>query len=185
MKIHSGIRAGKALLALPVLAGIGVLLAAACSGPGSQDKVATAPSADAPAKTAAALPSNPLKNAYFGEPHVHTAYSLDAYIGGARLTPSDAYRFAKGEEVEVGGTKVRMAALDWAAVTDHAEYIGEMYSTLNPGAPGYDNEQIKQLRALKGLDERENWFMEYVLKPNRGTPAHPPFFAGFETTVSG
>jgi len=36
-----------------------------------------------------------LKEAYFGEQHLHTAYSLDAYIGGARLTPSDAYRFAK------------------------------------------------------------------------------------------
>ena len=46
---------------------------------------------------------NPMKEAYFGEQHVHTAYSLDAYIGGARLTPDGAYRFAKGEEVEVGG----------------------------------------------------------------------------------
>jgi hypothetical protein len=27
-------------------------------------------------------PSNPLKNAYFGETHMHTSYSLDAYIGG-------------------------------------------------------------------------------------------------------
>ena len=36
--------------------------------------------------------SNPFKNAYFGETHVHTAYSLDAYIGGARLMPDDAYR---------------------------------------------------------------------------------------------
>ncbi len=67
--------------------------------------------------------SNPLKDAHFGEQHLHTAYSLDAYIGGARLTPSDAYRFAKGEEVEVNGVKLRISApLDWAAVTDHAEY---------------------------------------------------------------
>ena len=47
----------------------------------------------------AAVPENPLKDAYFGETHVHTSFSLDAYIGGARLTPFDAYRFAKGEDV--------------------------------------------------------------------------------------
>ena len=50
-----------------------------------------------------ALQPNPLKNAYFGETHMHTALSLDAYIGGARLMPSDSYRFAKGEPVLVNG----------------------------------------------------------------------------------
>ena len=130
--------------------------------------------------------SNPLKEAYFGEQHLHTAYSLDAYIGGARLTPSDAYRFAKGQEVEVSGEKIRISEpLDWAAVTDHAEYIGEMYSTMTEGAPGHDQEQIQQLRNLKSLEEREKWFLEYVVKSNRGaTPQHPPFYAGSETVAS-
>ncbi len=130
--------------------------------------------------------SNPLKDAYFGEQHLHTAYSLDAYIGGARLTPSDAYRFAKGQVVEVNGEKIRISEpLDWAAVTDHAEYIGEMYSTMVEGAPGHDNEQIKQLRTLESLEEREKWFLEYVVKSNRGAkPQHPPFYAGPETAVS-
>ena len=50
-----------------------------------------------------------MKNAYFGEQHLHTAYSLDAYVGGARIMPADAYRFAKGETVEVGGVKVQLA----------------------------------------------------------------------------
>ncbi|MFK7847344.1 MAG: DUF3604 domain-containing protein, partial [Rhodothermales bacterium] len=111
----------------------------------------------------------------------------DAYIGGARLTPSDAYRFAKGEEVEINGEKLRISTpLDWAAVTDHAEYIGEMYSTMTEGAPGYDQEQVKQLRNLKSLEEREKWFLEYVVKSNRGLkPQHPPFYAGPETAVGG
>ena len=39
-------------------------------------------------------PSNPLKNAYFGETHLHTSYSLDAYIGGTRMSPSDAFWYA-------------------------------------------------------------------------------------------
>jgi hypothetical protein len=168
------------------LAALGALLAAACSAPPGPDKAATSAAPGTTAR-ATAVPFNPLKEAYFGEQHLHTAYSLDAYIGGARLMPSDAYRFAKGEAVEVGGIKLRIGApLDWAAVTDHAEYIGEMYSTMNAGAPGYDNAQLQELRGLKSIEEREKWFLEYVQKPNRGTaPQHAPFFAGHATTVSG
>jgi hypothetical protein len=149
--------------------------------------------AAAPAVGAAATPNtamvqrNPLKNAYFGETHLHTAYSLDAYIGGARLTPDGAYRFAKGEEVEVSGQKFRLhRPLDWAAVTDHAEYIGEMYSTMTAGAPGYDQATLVELRGLQDIEEREKWFLEYVVKSNRSaTPQHPPFYAGAATTASG
>ena len=126
---------------------------------------------------------NPLRNVYYGETHMHTAYSLDAFIGGTRQTPGDAYRAAKGETVIVNGQphKIRRP-LDFAAVTDHAEYLGEMYSTLNKGAPGYDQDLIKQLRGLSDLDEREAWFFKYVISNNRGTtPQHPTFFAGEET----
>ncbi len=139
----------------PLLGALGlcVLGAGACTDRSADDATRAAavpaPVATAPAAAPApSIPTDPLKRAWFGEQHVHTAYSLDAYIGGARLSPSDAYRFAKGEEVEVGGTKVRMAALDWAAITDHAEYLGEMYSTFNESAPGGDSPQIRELRAL-------------------------------------
>jgi hypothetical protein len=151
--------------------------------------VAATPAAPAVAPPSIAtppVPHSPLKEAYFGEQHVHTAYSLDAYIGGARLTPADAYRFARGEEVAVGGVKVRLhAPLDWAAVTDHAEYLGEMYSTMNEGAPGHDQDLLKQLRSLSRIEEREQWFTQYVVKSNRGsTPQHPPFYAGRDTEIS-
>jgi hypothetical protein len=134
----------------------------------------------------AAVVANPMKEAYFGEQHVHTAYSLDAFIGGARLTPSDAYRFAKGAEVTVSGQKFSIGRpLDFAAVTDHAEYLGEMYTTLVEGAPGYDQEMVKELRGLQSIEEREKWFQKYVVGNNRAaTPQHPPFFAGPQTTVS-
>ena len=36
---------------------------------------------------------------YFGDTHNHTANSGDAFMAGARLTPEQAYRFARGEEV--------------------------------------------------------------------------------------
>ena len=32
--------------------------------------------------------------------------------------------------------------------SEHAEYLGEMYSTMNEGAPGHYNEQLKELRGL-------------------------------------
>ena len=109
--------------------------------------------------------SNPLRNAYFGETHMHTSYSLDAYLGGTRLTPSDAYRFAKGEEVEVNGQPYqRKRPLDFTAVTDHAEYLGEMYSTMIEGAPGHDQELLVQLREITDLEERQKWFLKYVHK---------------------
>lgn len=178
---------GALLVTVAALAGLG---AAGCAGPSGEGKAPPRDNAAAPApapKAAAPVPSNPLKEAWFGEQHLHTAYSLDAFIGGARLTPDGAYRFAKGEEVEVSGIRFRIdRPLDWAAVTDHAEYIGEMYSTMVEGAPGYDNEQLKQLRALKSLEEREKWFLEYVVKSNRSsTPQHPPFYAGEATAASG
>ena len=70
-------------------------------------------------------------------------------------------------------------------MTDHAEYIGEMYSTFTEGAPGHDQELLEQLRNLSTIRERQEWFLKYVQGPNRGTdPRHPEFYAGIETTRS-
>ncbi len=130
---------------------------------------------------------NPLRNVYFGETHMHTAYSLDAYLGGTRQTPSDAYRAAKGEAVVVNGQSHRMRRpLDFAAVTDHAEYLGEMYAALTPGADGHDNPIIQQLIALTDPDERRQWFLKYVIANNRSaTPSHTEFYPGEEGVKSG
>lgn len=132
----------------------------------------------------AAVPENPLKNAYFGETHVHTSFSLDAYIGGARLTPFDAYRFAKGENVSINNVQRNIGRpLDFAAVSDHAEFLGEMLSTQVPSAPGHNQQALSDLRGLSSIDEQRAWFVKYVIQNMRsGTPEHPPFFAGPETT---
>ena len=168
------------------------LFATACSPPPGDDEASetaasqvTAP-VTAHTEPAPVVDSNPLRNAYFGETHLHTAYSLDAYIGGARLTPADAYRFAKGEAVEALGQGNRISKpLDFAAVTDHAEYLGEMQSTMVEGTPGHDQELLQQLRALTDENERRQWFLKYVIMNTRGDkPQHPPFYAGPETTKS-
>ncbi|MBI2383515.1 MAG: DUF3604 domain-containing protein [Gammaproteobacteria bacterium] len=80
------------------------------------------------------------KNAYFGDLHTHTSYSLDAYFFNAANDPRAAHRFAKGE---VGGLpglgsddpytqqrEVRIGRpLDFNAVTDHAEFLGGFVNT--------------------------------------------------------
>ncbi|MCK2184134.1 DUF3604 domain-containing protein [Halomonas getboli] len=63
---------------------------------------------------------------FFGDTHLHTSYSADAGLVGATTTPSDAYRFAKGEEViSSNGVPARLRRpLDFLVVTDHAENLG-------------------------------------------------------------
>ena len=88
-----------------------------------------------PPTTAASAP-NPLRNAYFGDLHLHTSYSMDAFAFGTRTTPEDSFRFAMGEPVEYFGKMwKRMAPLDFLAVTDHAEYLGVIRETTNPDGP--------------------------------------------------
>ncbi len=130
---------------------------------------------------------NPLRNVYFGETHVHTAFSLDAYLGGTRQTPSDAYRAAKGETVVVNGQPHSMRRpLDFAAVTDHVEYLGEMYAAFNPGTPGHDNPILQQLIGLTDPDERRRWFMKYVISNSRSaTPKRTDFYPGEDAVKSG
>ncbi|MDV7144636.1 DUF3604 domain-containing protein [Tropicimonas sp. TH_r6] len=135
----------------------------------------------------AAADPNPLRDAYFGETHLHTAFSLDAYIGGTRLMPADSLAYARGEPVTLpdGTTAQHTRPLDFAAVTDHAEYMGEMYSTMFEDAPGHDNADLVALRGLESLEDRQQWFIKYVVSSNRSaTPQHPPFFAGPATAKS-
>jgi hypothetical protein len=70
---------------------------------------------------------NPLRDAYFGETHVHTSWSLDASLFGNRVTdPGDAYKYFKGETIKHPlGFDIKIdTPLDFAGVTDHSEYIG-------------------------------------------------------------
>ena len=79
---------------------------------------------------------NPLKNAYFGDLHLHTGYSMDAFAFGTRTTPEDSYKYAMGETVEyMGKPQKRNAPLDFLAVTDHAEYLGTVRESINPNGP--------------------------------------------------
>ncbi len=66
---------------------------------------------------------------YFGDTHLHTGLSSDAYMLGNRsLGREEAYRFAKGETVVIDkGREARLARpLDFLVIADHAENIGVM-----------------------------------------------------------
>ena len=133
------------------------------------------------------ITSNPLKNAYFGETHVHTSSSMDAFIGGNRLTPEDAYRFALGEEVIANGSPHKLKRpLDFCAISDHAEYLGETYTLMNPGSPGYNDPVATQMREADNYEDAMALFVKYVITPARtGGSSHPDFYQGESSTMSG
>ena len=104
-----------------------MLLLASCS------RSRTAPGGEAGGSTqSSAAPEqhtqpNPDREAYFGETHIHTSWSFDAYtFGNLKAGPEDAYKFATGQPIEhPAGYEVRITRpLDFMAVTDHAEYVG-------------------------------------------------------------
>src|SRR3989304_5582225 len=83
-----------------------------------------------------AFAASPERHAYFGETHVHTSWSLDAFAIGNTLTnPGDAYKYFKGEPIKHPlGYEVKIdTPLDWAGVTDHSEYAGGVQMATDPG----------------------------------------------------
>lgn len=84
----------------------------------------------------------PNRTALFGDLHIHTTYSFDAFMGGGqvRTTPDDAYRYAKGEPIPIAsGEMLRISGppLDFLAVSDHAAYLGAHANLLDPDSPTY------------------------------------------------
>lgn len=78
------------------------------------------------------IPERPL----WGDSHLHTALSMDAGLFGNRLSPRDAYRFARGEEVVSStGQAVRLSRpLDWLVVADHSDGMG-FFGDIAAGKP--------------------------------------------------
>lgn len=81
---------------------------------------------------------SPQREAFFGQTHVHTSWSLDAYIIGNTLNgPEEAYKYATGEPVKhPAGQMVQITRpLDFQGVTDHSEYAGMMSLANDPSSP--------------------------------------------------
>ncbi len=86
------------------------------------------------------------KAAFYGDLHLHTTNSFDAYVlMGTRTTPEDAYRFAKGDTIDYLGQPIKRSfPLDFQAVTDHSENIG-VFNQLDDPKSAFSLSEIGQL----------------------------------------
>ena len=97
---------------------------------------------------------DPLRRPLFGDLHVHTELSWDAYAWDVRFGPEDAYRFARGEALDLTfdpgvatGRRLRLdRPLDFAGVTDHGEYLGEVRACTDPSYPAFDEGRCATFR---------------------------------------
>ena len=147
--------------------GLLALACLACEPSTSEPEAAAARPASA---TAGALPPSsspyseertpcanrdPLRQAFWGELHVHSALSADAWIWNVRGGPDEIYRFARGEEIllpplDESGQPTRPASLerpiDFVALTDHASHQGEVAVCTRPGSAVYESENCRLFR---------------------------------------
>ncbi len=100
----------------------------------------------------------PTRKALFGELHVHTSLSFDAAAVRTKTLPADAYRFARGEAIpffpvdthgNVTGKIAIDRPLDFAAVTDHSEYLGETALCRQRGSPAYNGRFCVEYRKIE------------------------------------
>jgi len=93
------------------------------------------------------------RNAYFGDLHVHTKNSFDAFITGTRTTADDAYRFAKGDTIDNGAGKditISGPPLDFYGVTDHGEYMGVLAAMRDRNNPISKTDTAKSIFGIFG-----------------------------------
>ena len=112
------------------------------------------------------------RNAYFGDTHIHTKYSFDAYIFGTTATPDDAYRFAQGEAIQhpLGFDMKIKEPLDFYAVTDHAFFLGMInawadtstYASTLPGVEAFHDLNRDGNRGVDSIVDRFNLFGNQV-----------------------
>jgi len=124
----------------------------------SRDEPAPAPAPEpTPAQATDACPDrDALRRVFFGDLHLHTARSMDAYSFDTRTTPDEAYRFARGESIALApldadgrGTRaVQLArSLDFAAVTDHSEFFGGVRLCTAADSPLRDSALCRDYRS--------------------------------------
>lgn len=109
------------------------------------------------------------RRVFFGELHLHTSLSIDAWGYGTKLMPADAYRFGRGDTVMVPATQVAKAQglsggkdvaakrawpLDFMAVTDHSESVGTLAPLDDPNSSFSTSEVGGKIRANPMLAQR-------------------------------
>lgn len=128
----------------------------------------------------------PNREAYFGDLHLHTSYSLDAYffMGATSVDPDEAYRFAKGEAVQyLGETVRRREPLDFLAITDHSELLGVLNTLEDPNSALSRSEIAEELRKRnpQALRELREW--QPKIRPRSGVDPKSVTQSAWQRTI--
>ena len=115
----------------------------------------------------------PQRDAFFGQTHSHTSWSLDAYIIGNHVTgPEDAYKFSLGQPIKhPAGFDVKLRRpLDFHGVTDHSEYTGMVRLANDPSSPVSKLPIAEKLKVRTPADivQRVNALTNAYLKSDKG-----------------
>ena len=142
-------RIDRELDARPLLVCAAALALWSCSG-AKDARHAAEQLAGRPAEAEAA--QHAPKQAYFGDLHIHSSWSFDAYASQVRVGPEQAYRYARGEAIDhVSGAPIQMHGppLDFMALTEHGTYMGVSASM---GDPDHPVSKIPLVRDLQSPD---------------------------------
>ena len=157
-----------------------LLAVTACSDDGANDN--RAPQAtDTPltvADTTTTPDFNRERNAYFGDLHVHTMYSFDAFIFGTTSSPDDAYEFARGGTItHPAGFDMKLdIPLDFYGVSDHAFYLGVLRQMADPDTEISGHPAAEGMTTLGGAFDRGEKFNRILqfMQSDRGQEINDP-----------
>lgn len=134
-----------------------------------------------------------LRQPFWGELHVHSQLSMDAWLWQVRGTPDEVYGFAQGRPLDLAPYKDGKAQrktqlerpLDFAALTDHASYQGEVYLCTQKGSAKYDSEgcqiyrgEIEAPPGPAGAFAARMGTLSQSLDPNNEVPSRNPSLCG-------
>ena len=156
------------------------LVVTACSDNSTTSSEEPQLSSSSASETTSAIPSgyNTERNAYFGDLHVHTMYSFDAFIFGTTSSPDDAYEFAKGGTLThpAGFDMSLDTPLDFYGVSDHAFYLGVLRQMADPSTEISKHPAAAGMSTLGGSDDRGAKFGAILafMRSGRGEEINDP-----------
>lgn len=104
--------------------------------------------APAAPETSNAVMQTQTRNVFFGDLHLHSRWSFDAFSMNVVAFPEQVYRFSRGEPIDhISGKQIRLEGppLDFIALTEHAEYLGVVAQLGDPSSPVSEVDLIKRL----------------------------------------